>query len=134
MIMARGIGYLLVAGGLLGAVIALSNRPYPTAETARTEPTVSAALDAERAHRKAIGPEAADDATSKALGEADRRRLVESGKFYRDRVTHSLPAMPDMNEPASPSATELPTSAPPSPSMPESSAPKPAADIAEQRQ
>ena len=132
--MAQGIGYLLVAGGLLGAGIALSNRPYPTAKTSRTEPSAAAALDAELAHCQAIDPEAANDVDCKALGEGDRRRFFESGKLYRDRVTHSLPAMPDVNEPASPSATELPTSAPPSPSMPDSSAPQPAADIAEQPQ
>lgn len=133
-IMARGIGYLLVAGGLLGAGIALSNRPYPTADTSRTEPSPAAALDAELAHCQAICPGAADDATCKAVGEADRRRFVESAKLYRDRVTHSLAAMPDVNEPASPLATELPPSAPPTHSMPDSSAPQPAADIADQPQ
>jgi conjugative transfer region protein TrbK len=134
-IVVRGIGYLLVAGGLLGAEIALTNRPYPTAKTStRTEASPAAALDAELAHCQAIGAEAADDATCKAVGEADRRRIVESAKLYRDRVTDSLPAMPDANEPASPSATELPTSAPPSRSMPDSNAPQPAADIAEQPQ
>ena len=134
-IMARGISYLLVAGVFFGAGIALSNRQYPTAAASRTEPSPAAsALDAGLAHCQAIGPEAADDATCKALGEADRRRLVESGKLYRDRVAHSLAAMPDMNEPVAPSATELPTSTPPSPSMPDSNAPKPPADIAEQPQ
>ena len=134
-IMARGIGYLLVAGVFFGAGIALSNRPYPTVDTSRTEPSpVAAALDAELAHCQAIGPEAADDATCKAFGEADRRRFVESAKLYRDRVTHSLPATHDVNEPESPSATELPTSTPPSRSMPDSSAPQPAADIAEHPQ
>ena len=134
-IMARGIGYLLVAGGLFGAGIALSDRPYPTAETSRTELSpAAAALDAELAHCQAIGPEAADDATCKAVGEANRRRSFDSGKLYRDRVTHFLAAMPDVNEPASPSATELPTSTPPSPSMPDSNAPQPAADIAGQPQ
>ena len=132
-IMARGIGYLLVAGALLGAGIALSNRQYPTAETSRTEPwPAAAALDAEFAHCQPIGPEAADDATCKAVGEADRRCFFESAKLYRDRVTHSLAAMPDVNEPASPSATELPTSAPSA--MPDSNAPQPAADIAGQSQ
>ena len=131
-IMARGIGYLLVAGVFFDAGIALSNRPYPTAETSRTEPYAAAAFDAALAPCQAIGLEAADDATCKALGEADRRRVVESGKLYRDRVTHSLPAMPDVNEPASPSATELPTSAPSA--MPDSNAPQPAADIAGQSQ
>ena len=132
-IMTRGIGYLLVAGGLFSAVIALSNRPYPTGQTSRTEPSPAAAgLDAELAHCQAIGPE--DDATCKAVGAADRRRFVESGKLYRDRVTHSLVAMPDVNEPASPSATELPTSIPPSPVMPDSNALQPAADIAGQPQ
>lgn len=133
-IMARGIGYLLVAGVFFGAGIALSDRPYPTAETSRTEPSAAAALDAEFARSQSIGPEAADDATCKAVGEANRRRFVESGKLYRDRVTHSLLAMPDVNEPASPSATELPTSTPPSPSVPDSNAPQPAADIAGQSQ
>ena len=133
-IMARGIGYLLVTGVLFGAGIALSNRQYPTAETSRTEPSPAAALGAELGHCQAIGPKAADDVTFKAVGEADRGRFVESGKLYRDRVTQSSAAMPDVNEPASPSATELPTSTPPSPSMPDSNAPQPAADIAGQPQ
>jgi conjugative transfer region protein TrbK len=131
-IMARGVGYLLVTGFFFGAGIALSNRPCPTAETLRPEPSATAALDAELAHCQAIGPEAADDATCKAVRKADRRRLVVSGKLYRDRVTHSVPATPDMNDPASPLATELPMSATPSPSMPDSSAPQSAADIAGQ--
>jgi conjugative transfer region protein TrbK len=133
-IMARGVGYLLVTGVFFGAGIALSNRPYPTAETLRPEPSATAALDAELAHCQAIGPQAPDDANCKAVRKADRRRLIVSGKLYRDRVTHSVPATPDMNDPASPLATELPMSAPPSPSMPDSSAPQPAADIAEQPQ
>ena len=133
-IMARGMGYLLIAGGLLGAGIALSNRPYPTAETSRTEPSATAALDVELAHCQAIGPKAAADATCKAVRKADRRRLVESGKLYRDRVTHSVPATPDMNDPAPPLARELATSAPQSPSSPDSNAPQPAADIAGQPQ
>lgn len=133
-IMARGMGYLLIAGGLLGAGIALSNRPYPTADSLRPEPSATAALDAELAQCQAIGSKAADDATCKAVRKADRRRLVESGKLYRDRVTHTVPATSDMNDPASPLATELPMSAPPSPSMPDSSAPQPAADIAGQPQ
>jgi conjugative transfer region protein TrbK len=132
-IMARGIGYLLVAGSLFDAGIALSNRPYPTAEASRTEPSpATAAFDAELAHCQAISPQTVDDATCKAVGEG--RRFVESGKLYRDRVTHSFAAIPDVNEPASPSATELPPSTPPSPSMPDSNAPQPAADIAEQPQ
>ena len=133
-IMARGMGYLLIAGGLLGAGIALSNRPYPTADSLRPEPSATAALDAELAYCQAIGPKAANDATCKAARKADRRRLVVSGKLYRDRMTHSVPATPDINDPASPLATELRTSAPPSPSMPDSSAPQPAADIAGQPQ
>lgn len=133
-IMARGVGYLLVTGVFFGAEIALSNRPYPTAETLRPEPSATAALDAELAHCQAIGPGARDNATCKAVRKADRRRLVVSGKLYRDRMTHSVPATPDINDPASPLATELRTSAPPSPSMPDSSAPQPAADIAGQPQ
>ena len=102
-IMARGIGYLLVGGVLFGAGIALSNRQYPTAETSRTEPSpAAAALDAELAHCQAIGPEAADDAACKALGEADRSRFVESGKLYRDRATDSVLTTHDVNEPESP--------------------------------
>jgi conjugative transfer region protein TrbK len=132
-IMARGIGYLFVAGVFFGAGIALSNRPYPTVDTSKTEPSPAAALDAELAHSQAIGPEAADDAICKVLGEADRRRSVESAKLYRDRVTHSAAAMPDVNEPAALSATELPTSAPPSPSVPDCNAHAPRA-IAEQPQ
>ena len=133
-IMARGVGYLLVTGVFFGAGIALSNRPYPTAGTSRTEPSATAALDVEFAHCQAIGPEAPDDATCKAVRKADRRRLIVSGKLYRDRVTHSVPPTPDMNDPATPVAAELLMSAPPSPSMPDSSTPQPAADIAEQPQ
>ena len=132
-IMARGVGYLLVTGVFFGAGIALSNRPYPSTETSRTEPSPAAALDAELAHCQAIGPEAADDATCKALGEAGHSRSFRSGKLlYRDRVTHSAAAMPDVNKPTLPSATELPTSAPSA--MPDSNAPQPAADIAGQSQ
>ena len=133
-IMARGIGYLLVTGVLFGAGFASSNRQYPTAETSRTEPSPAAALGAELGHCQAIGPKAADDVTFKAVGEANHRRFVESGKLYRDRVTHSSTAMPEVNKPASPSATEFPTNALPSPSMPDSNTPQPAADIAEQPQ
>jgi conjugative transfer region protein TrbK len=132
-IMARGVAYIAVAlaGGLLGAAIALNDRQYPTAEAARTEPSpATAALDAELAHCQAIGPEAANGGACKAIWEANRRRSFESGKLYRDRVTDAVPATPDLKEPASPLARELPTSAPQSPSTPNSNAPQPPGDIA----
>jgi conjugative transfer region protein TrbK len=129
-IMARGVGYLLVTGVFFGAGMALSNRPYPTAETLRPEPSATAAFDAELAHCQAIGPEAAADGACKAVWEANRRRFFESGKLYRDRVTYPVRATPDVDEPASPLAKELPTSAPQSPSTPNSNAPQPPGDIA----
>jgi conjugative transfer region protein TrbK len=129
-IMARGVGYLLVTGVFFGAGIALSNRPYPTAETLRPEPSATAAFDAELAHCQAIGPEAAADGACKAVWEANRRRFFESGKLYRDRVTKSLTARPDVDDPGPPSATKLPPSVPPSPSTPNSNAPQPPGDIA----
>ena len=132
-IIARGVAYLALAGALLAAAIALSNRQYPTAEASRTEPSpTTAALDAELAHCQAIGPEAADDGACKAVWEANRRRFFESGKLYRDRVTDAVPATPDVKEPASPLARELPKSAPQSPSTPNSAALHPPGDIAGQ--
>jgi conjugative transfer region protein TrbK len=126
-IIARDIAYLALAGAILAAATALSSRQYPTAEASRTEPSpATAALDAELSHCQTISPEAAADGACKAVGEADRRRFVDSGKLYRDRVIHSLAVMPDTKEPASPLATELPTSTPPSPAMPDSNAPQPA--------
>ena len=81
-IMARGMGYLLIAGGLLGAGIALSNRPYPTAGTSKTEPSATAALDVEFAQCQAIGPKAA-------------RRYLQSGPEGRSqapcRIRQALP-------------------------------------------
>ena len=66
-IIARAIAYLALAGALLAAAIALSNRQYPTAGDSRTEPSpATAALDAELAHCQAIGAEAADDGACKA--------------------------------------------------------------------
>jgi len=123
-IIARGVAYLAVAGALLGAAIALRTEPSPT----------TAALDAELAHCQAIGAEAANDGACKAVWEANRRRFFESGKLYRDRVTDAVPATPDLKEPATPLARELPKSAPPSPSAPNSAALHPLGDIAGQPQ
>ena len=130
-IIARDIAYLALAGALLAAAIALSSRQYPTAEASRTEPSpATAALDAELPHCQTISPEAAADGACKAVWEANRRRFFESGKLYRDRVTYPVRATPDVDEPASPLAKELPTSAPQSPSTPNSNAPQPPGDIA----
>ena len=132
-IIARDIAYLALAGALLAAAIALSSRQYPTAEASRTEPSpATAALDAELPHCQTISPEAADDGACKAVWEANRRRFVESGKLYRDRVTDAVPATPDLKEPASPLARELPKSVPQSPSAPNSVALHPPSDIAGQ--
>lgn len=121
-IIARDIAYLALAGALLAAA---------TAEASRTEPSpATAALDAELSHCQTISPEAAADGACKAVWEANRRRSFESGKLYRDRVTYPVRATPDVDEPASPLAKELPTSAPQSPSTPNSNAPQPPGDIA----
>ena len=117
---ARGVAYLALAGALLGGAIALRTEPSPT----------TTALDAELPHCQAIGPEAADDGACKAVWETNRRRSFESGKLYRDRVTDTVPAAPDLKEPASPLARASPKSAPQSPSTPNSNAPQPPGDIA----
>jgi conjugative transfer region protein TrbK len=130
-IIARDIAYLGLAGAILAAATALSSRQYPTAEASRTEPSpATAALDAELPHCQTISPEAAADGACKAVWEANRRRFFESGKLYRDRVTKSLTARPDVDDPGPPSATKLPPSVPPSPSTPNSNAPQPPGDIA----
>ena len=130
-IIARDIAYLALAGALLAVAIALSSRQYPTAEASRTEPSpATAALDAELSHCQTISPEAAADGACKAVWEANRRRFFESGKLYRDRVTYPVRATPDVDEPAPPSARELPRSAPQSPSAPNSAALHPPSDIA----
>jgi len=130
-IIARDIAYLALAGALLASATALTSRQYPTAEASRTEPSpATAALDAELSHCQTISPEAAADGACNAVWEANRRRFFESGKLYRDRVTYPVRATPDVDEPASPLAKELPTSAPQSPSTPNSNAPQPPGDIA----
>jgi conjugative transfer region protein TrbK len=130
-IIARDIAYLALAGAILAAANALSSRQYPTAEASRTEPTsATAALDAELSHCQTISPEAAADGACKAVWEANRRRFFESGKLYRDRVTDSVRATHDSNEPEAQLARDLPRSAPKSPSTPNSNAPQPPGDIA----
>ena len=126
-IIARGVAYRCPCRRAPCSCDCAEHRQYPTAEASRTEPSpATAALDAELAHCQTIGPEAADDGACKAVWEANRRRFFESGKLYRDRVTDAVPATPDVKEPASPLAKELPTSAPQSPSTPNSNAPQPA--------
>jgi conjugative transfer region protein TrbK len=130
-IVARGVAYLALAGALLAAANALTDRQYPTAEASRTEPSpLASAFDPELTNCQAVGAEAADGAVCRAVGEANRRRFFEPRKLYRDRVTDAVPAAPDLKEPASPLAKELPTSAPQSPSTPNSNAPQPPGDIA----
>jgi conjugative transfer region protein TrbK len=130
-IIARDIAYLALAGALLAVAIALSSRQYPTAEASRTEPSpLASAFDPELTNCQTVGAEAADGAVCKAVGEANRRRFFEPRKLYQDRVTDAVPATPDVTVPAPPWARELPTSAPQSPSTPNSNAPQPPGDIA----
>ncbi len=133
-ILTRGVAYLALAGALLATAIAMNNRRYPISDASRTEPSpATGALDAELAHCKAIGAEAADDAVCKAIWEANRGRFFEFRKLYQDRVTDVVSAAPDLKEPASPSGRELPKSTPQSaPSTQSSSAPHPSGGIAGQ--
>jgi conjugative transfer region protein TrbK len=75
----RGLAYIVLAGALLVAAIALNNRQYRATEALTPSPTPSA-LDSELARCNAIGAEAADDVVCKAVWEANRKRFFESHK------------------------------------------------------
>jgi len=108
-ILFRGIAYLALAVALLATAIALNNRQYPPAETSKIESSPPpGTLDAELACCKAIGTEAADDASCKAVWQANRERFLESKKLYQDRVTDFSPAASNPNEPVAAPGGELP--------------------------
>jgi conjugative transfer region protein TrbK len=89
----RGLAYVVLAGALFTAAIALNNRQYPTPEASKSKPSPTpGALDAELARCKAIGAEATNDAVCKAVWEANRERFFESKKLYQDRVPNPAPA------------------------------------------
>jgi conjugative transfer region protein TrbK len=75
----RGLAYIVLAGALLLAAIALNDRQYRTTEVPELSPTPRA-LDGELARCNAIGAEEANDAVCKAVWEANRKRFFESRK------------------------------------------------------
>ncbi len=98
-IVIRGVAYLVLAVVLLAIAIALNNRHYSPADALQAEPSSTPDnLDAELARCKALGTEAANDASCKAVWQASRERFVNGNKLYQDRAPVSLP--PASNEPA----------------------------------
>jgi conjugative transfer region protein TrbK len=88
----RRIAYVALAGALLTAGIALNDRRYPATSAWKTELSPSTtALDAELAHCKAMGAQAANDSICKAVWDANRKRIFEFGIVYQDRVTGAAP-------------------------------------------
>lgn len=91
-ILSRCVAYVALVGALVAAAIALNNRQYPTTQASRAAPAPnSGAPDAELAHCKAIGAEAAGDAVRKAVWQANRDCFFQSRKRYQDRVTEVVP-------------------------------------------
>lgn len=132
-ILSRSVAYVALAGALVAAAIALNNRQYPTTQASMAAPAPSSgAPDAEFAHCKAIGAEAADDAVCKAVWEANRERFFQSRTRYRDRVTDVVPATSTLKEPESPPGAELPQGTPQSSSTHNASARRLLADRAGQ--
>jgi|SRR5579871_3976639 len=95
----RGLAYIVLAGALLVAAVALNNRQYRPTEAPKPSPTPSA-LDSELSHCNAMGVEAADDVVCKAVWEANRKRFFESKKLYQDRVPNPAPAASTPQQPA----------------------------------
>jgi len=88
----RRIAYVALAGVLLAAGIASNDQRYPATPAWKTELSPSTtARDAELAACKAIGAEAANDSICKAVPDANRKRFLESGILYQDRVTGAAP-------------------------------------------
>ena len=82
----RRIAYVAFAGVLLTAGIALNDRRYPATPAWKTELSPSTtALDAE------LGAEAAHDCICNVVPDANRKRFLESGILYQDRVTGAAP-------------------------------------------
>jgi hypothetical protein len=80
----RRIAYVALAGVLLAAGIAFNDRRYPATPAWKTEFSPS----------KAIGAEAANDSTCKAVWDANRTCFSEPGILYQDRVTGIAPSAP----------------------------------------
>jgi conjugative transfer region protein TrbK len=118
----RGVAYVALAGALLAA--AISWNKYRATEASTNEPPPSAsAFDAEVAHCRAMGADAANDTVCKAAWDANRKRFFESRKLYHDRITAFAPDASDLKEPASTSGGERPRNVPQLPSTRNSDAP-----------
>lgn len=95
----RGLAYIVLAGALLIAAIALNNRQHRATEGPKPSPTPSA-LDSELARCNAMGVEAADDVVCKAVWEANRKRFFESHQSSSPReVSKATPQSPARSSP-----------------------------------
>jgi conjugative transfer region protein TrbK len=98
-VLIRGVAYLVFALALLATAISLNNRQDPLADALQVQPSTSTeSLDAELAHCRVLGVEAASDAACKAAWQANRERFLNSKKFYPDYVTDRGRAASNPNE------------------------------------
>jgi conjugative transfer region protein TrbK len=98
-IVIRGVAYVVLAVALLVTAIALNNRQYQQPGILDSAPSPAADdFDAELAHCKALGTEAANDANCKAAWQSSRERFFNGSKPYQDRAPVALP--PASNKPA----------------------------------
>jgi conjugative transfer region protein TrbK len=125
-ILARAIAYVALVGALLATAIALNNRQYPAVETPKSWST--SGLDAELARCKAINPEATADAGCKAAWEANRKRFLQFGKPYQDRLIDDFATTPDLKQ--NTSGAEVPKRTQQWPATQNSDSTRPPVDIA----
>jgi len=93
-ILIRAAAYVILAGALLAAAVALDNRPYPMPPASSGDPSrESGALDSELARCRALEAAAADDAACKTAWQANRERFLGLRKLPQDRVTNAGPAI-----------------------------------------
>jgi conjugative transfer region protein TrbK len=97
--LSRGLSYIVLAGALLIAAIALNNRQYRATEAPKPSHPPSA-LNNELAHCNAMGAEAAHDVVCKAVWEANRKRFCESHKSPSpSEVSKAAPQSPARGSP-----------------------------------
>ena len=81
----RCAAYVILAGALLAAAVALNDRQYPIPPVSSGDPSrESCALDSELARCRALEAEAADDAACKTAWQANRERFFGLPKLPQD--------------------------------------------------
>ena len=114
-VLIRGAAYLVFALALIATAIALNDKDYSPAGALQVQPSASTdSLDAELAHCKALGTEAANDAACKAVWQANRERFLNPKKLYSNRVTDPVPAAANQNQ-STPGVGEQPSAGAPVP-------------------